>query len=55
MNLRSPKMKSIATYTELMKDPQMNAHTAELLAPTVDAAAENAKLAWRSCRRSRAS
>ena len=32
MNLRSPRAESIATYTELMKDPQMNAHTAEVLA-----------------------
>ena len=43
MNLRSPRAESIATYTELMKDPQMNAHTAEVLAPTVEAAVEKAK------------
>jgi hopanoid biosynthesis associated RND transporter like protein HpnN len=43
MNLRSPKVESIATYLDLAKDPQMNVHTAEVLAPSVDAAAEIAK------------
>jgi hopanoid biosynthesis associated RND transporter like protein HpnN len=43
MNLRSPKVESIATYLDLAKDPQMNVHTAEILAPSVDAAAEIAK------------
>jgi hopanoid biosynthesis associated RND transporter like protein HpnN len=43
MNLRSPKVESIATYLELMKDPQVSAHTAEVLAPSVDAAAQTAK------------
>ena len=43
MNLRSPKVESIATYLDLAKDPQMSVHTAEVLAPSVDAAAETAK------------
>ena len=43
MNLRSPKVESIATYNDLLKDPQMNAHTAVVLAPSVDAAVEKGK------------
>ena len=43
MNLRSPKVESIATYRELMKDPQMNAHTAEVVAPSLAAAIDKAK------------
>ena len=43
MNLRSPKVESIATYLQLIKDPQMSAHTAEVLAPSLDDADRKAK------------
>jgi uncharacterized protein len=43
MNLRNPKVESIATYLELARDPDMSVHTAEVLAPSVDVAAEKAK------------
>ena len=42
-NLRSPKAESIATYVDLRRDPNVSAHTAEVLAPTVAAADAIAK------------
>jgi hypothetical protein len=43
INLRSPKAESIATYLDLRRDPNMNSHTAEVLAPSADAADAIAK------------
>jgi uncharacterized protein len=43
MNLRNPKVESIATYLQLAKDPQMSVHSAEVLAPSLDLAVEKAK------------
>ncbi len=46
MNLRSPKVESVATYLDLRKDPQTGASSVEVLAPNVAAAKEiAAKLA----------
>jgi uncharacterized protein len=42
-NLRSPKAESIATYLDLRRDPNINSHTAEVLAPSVEAADAIAK------------
>jgi uncharacterized protein len=42
-NLRSPKAESIATYLDLRRDPNVSSHTAEVLAPSVDAADAIAK------------
>ena len=42
-NLRSPKVESIATYLDLRRDPDMNSHTAEVLAANADAADAMAK------------
>ncbi len=42
-NLRSPKVESIATYLDLRRDPNVSAHTAQAMAPTVAAADELAK------------
>jgi hypothetical protein len=38
MNLRDPKSESVATYNELKSDPQTAANSAEVLAPSLDAA-----------------
>jgi hypothetical protein len=38
MNLRDPASESVATYNELKADPQTAANSAEVLAPTLDAA-----------------
>src|SRR5262249_13908510 len=43
INLRSPKVESIATYLDMRRDPNINAHTAELMVPDVAAADEMAK------------
>ena len=43
INLRSPKVESIATYLDLRRDPNMNSHTAEVMVPSVAAAATIAK------------
>jgi len=42
-NLRSPKAESIATYLDLRRDPNVSAHTAEVLVPNADAADKIAK------------
>jgi hopanoid biosynthesis associated RND transporter like protein HpnN len=42
-NLRSPKAESIATYLDLRRDPNVNAHSAQVLAPSVDEANAIAK------------
>ena len=42
-NLRSPHAESIATYLDLRRDPNMSSHTAEVLVPSVAAAATVAK------------
>jgi hopanoid biosynthesis associated RND transporter like protein HpnN len=42
-NLRSPKVESIATYLDLRRDPNVSAHTAQAMAPTVAAADDLAK------------
>jgi hopanoid biosynthesis associated RND transporter like protein HpnN len=42
-NLRSPKAESIATYLDLRRDPNVNSHSAEVLAPNVAAADAIAK------------
>jgi hopanoid biosynthesis associated RND transporter like protein HpnN len=42
-NLRSPKAESIATYLDLRRDPNVNAHSAQVLAPNVEAADAIAK------------
>jgi hopanoid biosynthesis associated RND transporter like protein HpnN len=42
-NLRSPKVESIATYLDLRRDPDVSAHTAQVLLPDVDAADAVAK------------
>ena len=42
-NLRSPKAESIATYLDLRRDPNVSAHTAEVLAANADEAARIAK------------
>src|ERR1700730_1537142 len=39
INLRSPHVESIATYLDLRRDPNMSSHTAEVLVPSVAAAA----------------
>ncbi len=45
LNLRNPNAESIATYLELRRDPQTNAHTVQLLAPSIEQArAISAKL-----------
>ena len=36
MHLRSPKVKSVATYLELAKDPTTNFNAIEVLAPSLD-------------------
>ncbi len=36
LNLRNPHVESIATYLELRRDPQTNAHTVQVLAPNVE-------------------
>jgi hypothetical protein len=43
INLRSPTAESIATYLDLRRDPNMNSHTAEVLASNADEAAAIAK------------
>jgi hopanoid biosynthesis associated RND transporter like protein HpnN len=43
INLRSPKVESIATYLDLRRDPNMNSHTAEVVAPSIAEAAAIAK------------
>src|ERR1043166_7554555 len=42
-NLRSPKVESIATYLDLRRDPNVNAHSAQVLAPSVEQANAIAK------------
>src|SRR5579883_1484146 len=42
-NLRSPKAESIATYLDLRRDPNVSAHTAEVLAANADDADRIAK------------
>jgi uncharacterized protein len=42
-NLRSPTVESIATYLDLRRDPDVSAHTAQVLAPNADAADAVAK------------
>ena len=42
-NLRSPKAESIATYLDLRRDPNVNSHSTQVLAPNVDAADAIAK------------
>jgi hopanoid biosynthesis associated RND transporter like protein HpnN len=42
-NLRSPKAESIATYLDLRRDPNVSAHTVQVLAPDVEAADAIAK------------
>jgi hopanoid biosynthesis associated RND transporter like protein HpnN len=41
-NLRNPNAESIATYLELRRDPATNAHTVQVLAPSVTAARDTA-------------
>ena len=43
INLRSTKVESIATYLDMRRDPNVNSHTAEVMAPTVAAADAIAK------------
>jgi hypothetical protein len=43
INLRSPKVESIATYLDMRRDPNINAHTAEVMAPDVASADAIAK------------
>jgi hypothetical protein len=43
INLRSPKAESIATYLDLRRDPNVSAHTAEVLAANADEAGRIAK------------
>jgi uncharacterized protein len=43
INLRSPKVESIATYLDMRRDPNTSSHTAEVIAPDVAAAAALAK------------
>jgi hopanoid biosynthesis associated RND transporter like protein HpnN len=43
INLRSPKVESIATYLDLRKDPNASSHTAEVIAPSVGEADEIGK------------
>jgi hopanoid biosynthesis associated RND transporter like protein HpnN len=38
LNLRNPEAESIATYLELRRDPQTNAHTVQILAPSIEQA-----------------
>ena len=38
LNLRNPRAESIATYLELRQDPATNAHTVQVLAPSVEQA-----------------
>ena len=40
MHLRSPKVESIATYLDLIKDPATSPNTVDVLAPNVDAVPE---------------
>jgi hopanoid biosynthesis associated RND transporter like protein HpnN len=42
-NLRSPKAESIATYLDLRRDPNVSAHSAQVLAPNVEQANAIAK------------
>src|SRR6266481_6199080 len=43
INLRSPHVESVATYLDLRRDPTVSSHTAEVLVPSVAAAATVAK------------
>ncbi len=43
INLRSTHVESIATYLDLRRDPNMNSHTAEVLAPSASEANDIAK------------
>jgi hopanoid biosynthesis associated RND transporter like protein HpnN len=43
MNLRSPKVESIATYLDLRRDPRAGANSVNVLAPSVAAAGEAAR------------
>jgi hopanoid biosynthesis associated RND transporter like protein HpnN len=43
MNLRSPKVESVATYLDLRKDPEMSGRTIEILMPTLAEANDLAK------------
>jgi uncharacterized protein len=43
INLRSPKVESIATYLDLRRDPNVSSHTAEVMVPSVADAAAVAK------------
>ena len=43
MNLRSPKVESIATYLDMRRDPNISSHTADVMTPDVATAADIAK------------
>jgi uncharacterized protein len=43
MNLRNPKVESIATYLDLRRDPQTGANAVHVLTPSIAAAAETVK------------
>ncbi|MFX7412358.1 hypothetical protein ABTI97_18760, partial [Acinetobacter baumannii] len=43
MHLRSPKVESIATYLDLIKDPATSPNSIDVLAPNVDAVPELTK------------
>ncbi|MGB9166794.1 MAG: MMPL family transporter, partial [Rhodomicrobium sp.] len=43
MDLRNPKVESVATYLDISKDPETSGRTAEILAPSLDQASSMAK------------
>ena len=55
VNLRSPKVESVATYLELSRDPESNTNTDRRAGALAQGGRRDRRAARRSCRRSRAS